>query len=184
MKVIPLANPDVKLLLPKRHGDVRGWFCETWKSATWHDAGIDVVFTQDNEAFSSERGTVRGLHFQRAPHAQAKLMRCVNGAIFDVAVDLRASSPHFGRAVSATLTAEGGEQLFIPEGFAHGYCTLTDHTLVAYKVSGTYEPRTEGGLLWNDPTLAIDWPVGTDGATLKDRDRTWPSLADLGPVFS
>ncbi|MGL4975872.1 MAG: dTDP-4-dehydrorhamnose 3,5-epimerase, partial [Bosea sp. (in: a-proteobacteria)] len=145
---------------------------------------IDVAFTQDNEAFSSERGTVRGLHFQHAQHAQAKLMRCVVGAIFDVAVDLRVSSPHFGKAVSATLTAEAGEQLFIPEGFAHGYCTLTSDTLVAYKVSGTYQPQAEGGLLWNDPALAIDWPVTATEAILKERDRSWPRLAELGPVFS
>lgn len=184
MIVTPLANPDVKLLRPKRHGDARGWFCETWKSATLREAGIDTVFLQDNEAFSSERGTVRGLHFQLAPHAQAKLMRCVVGAVFDVAVDLRAGSPHFGRAVSATLTAEGGEQLFVPEGFAHGYCTLTDKTLVAYKVSGGHQPQAEGGLLWNDPALAIDWPVNEAEAILKERDRTWPRLAALGPVFS
>jgi dTDP-4-dehydrorhamnose 3,5-epimerase len=184
MDVTLLANPDVKLLRPPCFGDERGWFRETWKQSALATAGIDVEFTQDNEAWSGKRGTVRGLHFQRAPYAQAKLIRCVIGQVLDVAVDLRAHSPHFGKAVTAVLTAEGGEQLFVPQGFAHGYCTLSENTLVAYKVSGQYRPESEAGLLWNDPALAIEWPVTGAGAVLKDKDRAWPMLADLGPVFS
>lgn len=184
MDVTSLAIADVKLIRPQRFGDARGWFRETWKQAVLLAAGIDAGFTQDNEAFSGARGTLRGLHFQRPPFAQAKLIRCVSGRIFDVAVDLRVGSPHFGQAVSTMLTAEGGEQLFIPEGFAHGYCTLTEDALVAYKVSGSYHPEAEGGLLWHDPALGIDWPVARAAAILKDQDRGWPALADLGPVFS
>ena len=145
------------------------------------EAGVEADFVQDNQAFSARRGTVRGLHFQTAPHPQAKLVRVLRGAIFDVAVDIRPGSPTFGRWAGAELTAEGGEQLFVPRGFAHGYCTLTDDTELFYKVDGLYAPQTEGGVLWNDPDLGIDWPI-TGEAVLSDRDRTLPRLKDLPPV--
>ena len=178
----PLALPEVLLITPRRHGDARGWFSETWSRRSLAAAGLDIDFVQDNEAFNAHSGTVRGLHFQTAPHPQAKLVRVLAGAILDVAVDLRVGSPTRGRWVSARLTAEGGEQLFVPRGFAHGYCTLCDDVMLAYKVDGDYAPQTEGGVIWNDPDLAIDWPVGPDAAVLSDKDLLLPRLADLPPL--
>jgi dTDP-4-dehydrorhamnose 3,5-epimerase len=178
----PLALPEVLLITPRRHGDARGWFSETWSRKSLATAGLDIDFVQDNQAFNARSGTVRGLHFQTAPHPQAKLVRVLAGAILDVAVDVRAGSPTRGRWVSARLTAEGGEQLFVPRGFAHGYCTLCDDVMLAYKVDGDYAPQTEGGVIWNDPDLAIDWPVGPDAAVLSDKDLLLPRLADLPPL--
>ena len=179
--ITPLSLPELLLITPKRHGDARGWFSETWSRRAFEAAGLDVDFVQDNQAFSARKGTIRGLHFQAAPHAQAKLVRVLKGAIFDVAVDVRQGSPTYGQWAGATLTAEVGEQLFVPRGFAHGYCTLTDDTELFYKVDGLYAPQTEGGLLWNDPDLAIAWPL--DGEPmLSDKDRVLPRLKDLAPV--
>lgn len=179
--ITPLALPDLLLITPKRHGDARGWFSETWSRRAFEAAGLDVGFVQDNQAFSARKGTIRGLHFQAAPHAQAKLVRVLRGAIFDVAVDVRQGSPTYGQWAGATLTAEVGEQLFVPRGFAHGYCTLTDDTELFYKVDGLYAPETEGGVLWNDPDLAIAWPL--DGEPmLSDKDRVLPRLKDMAPV--
>ena len=179
--ITPLAIPEVLLITPRRHGDARGWFSETWSRKTLGEAGIHADFVQDNHAFSARKGTVRGLHFQTAPHPQAKLLRVLRGAILDVAVDIRQGSPTFGQWVSAELTSERGEQLFVPRGFAHGYSTLTDDCELAYKVDGLYAPQTEGGLIWNDPDLAIDWRVEGD-AVLSDKDRVLPRLKDLGSV--
>ena len=178
----PLALPEVLLITPRRHGDARGWFSETWSRKSLATAGLDIDFVQDNQAFNARSGTVRGLHFQTAPHPQAKLVRVLAGAILDVAVDVRAGSPTRGRWVSARLTAEGGEQLFVPRGFAHGYCTLCDDVMLAYKVDGDYAPQTEGGVIWNDPDLAIDWPVPPDRAVLSDKDLVLPRLAELPPL--
>jgi len=180
--ITPLALPDVLLITPKRHGDARGWFSETWSQATLAAAGVEHDFVQDNQAFSAARGTVRGLHFQRAPYAQAKLVRVLRGAIYDVAVDIRPGSATYGQWVSATLTAEGGEQLLVPRGFAHGYCTTVPDTELAYKVDNTYAPQAEGGLLWCDPALGIDWPVRVDEAVINARDAALPTLKDLGVV--
>jgi dTDP-4-dehydrorhamnose 3,5-epimerase len=141
----------------------------------------DTAFVQDNQAFSAAKGTLRGLHFQLAPHAQGKLIRALKGAIFDVAVDIRAGSPTYGQFVSAELTAEGGEQLWVPRGFAHGYCTITDDCEIFYKVDGQYAPDHEGGIIWNDPDLAIPWPL--DGEpVLSGKDQVLPRLKDLGPA--
>ena len=178
----PLALPEVLLITPRRHGDARGWFSETWSRKSLAAAGLDIDFVQDNQAFNARSGTVRGLHFQTAPHPQANLVRVLAGAILDVAVDVRAGSPTRGRWVSARLTAEGGEQLFVPRGFAHGYCTLCDDVMLAYKVDGDYAPQTEGGVIWNDPDLAIDWPVPPDRAVLSDKDLVLPRLAELPPL--
>ncbi len=176
--ITPLAIPDILLITPRRHGDARGWFMETWSQKAFADAGLTVDFVQDNQAFSARKGTIRGLHFQQAPHAQAKLVRAIRGAIFDVAVDLRDGSPTYGQWVGATLTAEGGEQLFVPRGFAHGYCTVTDDCEIAYKVDGQYAPQTEGALLWNDPDVGIAWPL--DGEpTLSGKDEVAPRLKDM-----
>jgi dTDP-4-dehydrorhamnose 3,5-epimerase len=179
--ITPLALPDVLLITPKRHGDARGWFAETWSRKAMSAAGVEADFVQDNQAFNARKGTLRGLHFQTAPHAQGKLVRVLKGAIFDVAVDIRPGSPTFGQWVGATLTAEAGEQIWVPRGFAHAYCTLTDDTELFYKVDGQYAPDCEGGIIWNDPDLAIDWPL--DGEpVLSDKDQKLPRLKDLGPV--
>ena len=176
--ITPLALPDVLLITPTRHGDDRGWFTETWSRKTLAAAGVEADFVQDNQAFNARKGTVRGLHFQTAPHPQAKLVRVLAGAILDVAVDVRPGSPTFGQWVSAALTAAGGEQLFVPRGFAHGYSTLTDDTMLAYKVDGLYAPQTEGGVIWNDPDLAIDWRVDGEAIT-SNKDKVLPRLRDM-----
>ena len=179
--ITPLAIPEVLLITPKRHGDARGWFSETWSRKTLAAAGLDTEFVQDNQAFNAKKGTLRGLHFQLAPHPQGKLVRVLKGAIYDVAVDVRSGSPTFGQFVGAELTAERGEQLFVPRGFAHGYCTLSDDCELLYKVDGQYAPQTEGGVIWNDPDLAIDWRVDGE-AVLSDKDKVLPRLRDLGSV--
>src|SRR5690606_18832416 len=136
------------------HVDERGWFMETYRADAWRDAGVCDVFVQDNQAMSRTMHTIRGLHFQVEPAAQAKLVRCTAGAAFDVAVDIRRLSPTFGHHVSIELSAENGRQIYVPVGFAHGYCTLRPETVIEYKVSKVYEPATERGIIWNDPDLA------------------------------
>jgi dTDP-4-dehydrorhamnose 3,5-epimerase len=177
-KITPQALAEVLLITPKRHGDARGWFAETWSREAMSEAGVEAEFVQDNQAYSARAGTVRGLHFQQAPHAQAKLVRVLSGAIYDVALDVRQGSPTYGQWVGAELTAEGGEQLFIPRGFAHGYATLTDDCQLFYKVDGLYAPKTEGGVLWNDPDLAIPWPISGE-PVLSDKDKVLPRLKDM-----
>jgi dTDP-4-dehydrorhamnose 3,5-epimerase len=172
----------VLLITPVRHGDERGFFSETYNQAAFREIGIESDFMQDNHSLSRVPGTVRGLHFQIPPCAQAKLVRVLRGAICDVAVDMRRSSPGFGRGFAATLSAENGMQLFIPAGFAHGYCTLEPDTEVFYKVDAPYSQDHERGLRWNDPSLGIDWPVPETGATVLERDRLLPILEAL-PVF-
>lgn len=183
MKVEPLAIDVVKLVRPERRSDPRGYFVETWNRKALADAGIDVNFVQDNSSYSKSAGTVRGLHYQRPPREQAKLVRVARGSAFDVAVDLRRSSPTFGRHVAALLTAEGGEQLFIPAGFAHGFCTLEPDTEVAYKVSDFYSREHDAGVLWNDPEIGIAWPLDGREPVLSERDRGHPRLADAAPGF-
>jgi len=173
----------VLLLKPRYFKDARGYFVETYNLSGARAAGLTAEFVQDNQAFSHQRGTVRALHFQVPPHEQAKLVRVLRGSIYDVAVDLRAGSPTHGRWTAATLTAQGGEQVFVPRGFAHGYCTLEADTEVAYKVDDYYAPDCERGLIWNDPTLAIDWPVATSDAVLSDKDRQLPRFADFVSPF-
>jgi dTDP-4-dehydrorhamnose 3,5-epimerase len=170
MEVEPTALPGVFLLRPRRFPDARGYFVETYNQRALKEAGIDVEFVQDNLSFSLRRGTIRGLHFQLPPETQAKLVRVLHGAIFDVAVDLRTNSPTFGKWLSTNLSAQGGEQLFIPRGFGHGFCTLEPDTQVAYKVDAYYAAGCDSGIAWNDPTLDIDWPVAPDEAILSERD--------------
>ena len=169
-----LRLPDVMIVTPTRFGDSRGYFLETWVADDFRRLGITADFVQDNQAGSAQKGTLRGLHYQKTPHIQAKLVRVISGAVFDVAVDLREGSPTFGEWVGATLTAEGGEQIFVPRGFAHGYCTLEDDTVVAYKCDNAYAPAAEGGIHFADPTLAISWPVAADMAIVSDKDRALP----------
>lgn len=184
MLVEPLAISDVKRLVPKVFGDARGSFCETYSKRSLEAAGIDVDFVQDNHSISQARGVVRGLHFQSPPFAQGKLVRVTRGAIYDVAVDLRQGSPSYGRYVSAVLSAENWAQLWVPVGFAHGFCTLEPDTEVIYKVTAYYAPEHDHGLQWNDPDLGIDWPVGEGDATLSDKDRKHPRFAQLGSMFT
>lgn len=172
-----LAIPDVILFVSERHLDSRGWFSEAYSASRMDEQGFPR-FVQDNESFSTGVGTVRGLHFQRPPYAQAKLVRCVTGAVLDVAVDLRRDSPMFGRHVCVRLDSDSGAQIYIPKGFAHGFCTLTPDTLVQYKVTAPYAPDHEGGVFWNDPSLGISWPVAAEKAILSDKDRALPPLAD------
>ena len=179
--ITPMALAEVLLITPKRHGDARGWFAETWSRAALAEAGVVADFVQDNQAYNAKAGTLRGLHFQQAPHPQAKLVRVLKGAIYDVAVDVRTGSPTYGRWVGAELTAERGDQLLVPRGFAHGYVTLTDDCELFYKVDGLYAPQTEGGVIWNDPDLAIDWPLKGE-PILSDKDKILPRLKDMAPA--
>lgn len=183
MQVTPLAIADVYLIAPRRFEDARGYFCETYQRDTFAAAGITVDFVQDNESLSISTGTVRGLHYQAPPFAQAKLVRVLAGAVFDVALDIRTGSPTFGQFVTATLSAEIGDQLFIPEGFAHGFCSLAENTVLAYKVSAPYSQEHDSGVAWNDPDLAIPWPVAGGDAVLSDKDTTLPRLTDISSPF-
>lgn len=183
MEVRATSIPGVLLLKPQYFNDARGYFVETYNTQAARNAGLSAEFVQDNQALSLQRGTVRALHFQAPPRAQAKLVRVLRGGIYDVAVDLRAGSPHFGRWVAATLTAQGGEQIFVPRGFAHGYCTLEADTEVAYKVDDYYAPEYERGVAWDDPTLGITWPVAAADAVLSDKDRKLPRFADFASPF-
>jgi dTDP-4-dehydrorhamnose 3,5-epimerase len=183
LAVNSLAIPDVKLIRTARFSDVRGYFCETFQRADFAAQGIDNDFLQDNQSKSDQSGTIRGLHFQRPPFAQTKLVRVLRGRIFDVAVDLRRSSPSFGKHVAVELSDKSNEQLLIPAGFAHGFCTLEPDTVVFYKVDQPYSAAHDGGVRWADPSLRIEWPVASAEAILSEKDRGLPMLADLPPVF-
>lgn len=183
MQIVELAIPGVKLITPRKFGDARGFFSETYNRRALAAAGIDCEFIQDNQSLSAESGTVRGLHFQTAPYAQAKLVRVVRGRILDVAVDMRRASPTFGRHVAAELSGENWSQLFVPVGFAHGFCTLEPNTEVLYKVDGYYAPEHDAGVLWSDPDLAISWPVAADRAVLSVKDSALPRFKDVPAAF-
>ena len=183
MQIAPLAVSDVKLIVPKRYNDARGFFSEVYNLRELARMGIEDVFVQDNVSMSEKAGTVRGLHFQKRPHAQVKLVRVGRGRIIDVAVDLRRSSPTFGRHVAAHLSAQDGNQLYIPAGFAHGFCTLEPDTEVVYKVTDFYEPRLDAGVHWSDPDLAIDWPVKIEDAVVSEKDARLPLMRDIDAVF-
>ena len=177
MKVEKLAIPEVILLTPPRFGDARGFFSEVFNVRRFAAAGVDLPFVQDNQSLSAKTGTIRGLHCQIAPSVQGKLVRCVRGAIWDVAVDIRHGSPSFGQHVAAVLSAENGCQLWVPGGFLHGFCTLEPDTEVIYKVTAEYDRTAERGVIWNDRDLALPWPVAEAEAVLSDKDVTLPHLA-------
>jgi dTDP-4-dehydrorhamnose 3,5-epimerase len=183
MEIKPLNLVGLVLLRARRFDDERGYFVETHNTKRFNAAGIAASFVQDNQSYSARRGTIRGFHFQQPPQAQAKLVRVLHGRIYDVAVDLRLGSPSYGRWVGEILSAEGGEQLFIPRGFAHAFCTLEPDTMVFYKVDAFYAPSSEGGLIWNDPTLAVKWPVPVADVVLSDKDRTYGRFAEFSSPF-
>lgn len=176
--------PEVLLVRPARHGDLRGWFSETFNEAAFRAAGLPAHFVQDNHSRSAEAGTLRGLHYQAPPAAQAKLVRCVRGRLIDVIVDIRAGSPRFGRHTALELNPQTGLQVYVPEGFAHGFCTLEPDTEVMYKVTSYYAPAQDFGIAFDDPALAIEWPFAPGALTLSARDRTHPRLADAPQHFS
>ncbi|MCB1485556.1 MAG: dTDP-4-dehydrorhamnose 3,5-epimerase [Hyphomicrobiaceae bacterium] len=183
MKFERLAIPDVVLITPKMFRDERGFFSEVWTARSFAEAGLELNFVQDNHAFSKPEGTMRGLHFQLPPKAQDKLVRCTRGAILDVAVDIRRSSPTFGKHVSAVLSEENWQQLFVPKGFAHGYITLQPDTEVLYKVTEYYSPEHDRGVAWNDPAIGIEWGEVAANAVLSPKDKAQPKLADAPQLF-
>jgi len=176
MKVIETKLPGVRILEPQVFGDARGWFMESWSQKKMEDAGIHVDFVQDNHSFSAERGTLRGLHYQLNPMAQAKLLRVSRGAVFDVAVDIRCGSPTYAQWIGIELSAENYRQLFIPRGFAHGFITLTDNVEVQYKADNLYAPDCDGNIRWDDPAIGVAWPFTP--VVLSEKDAIAPSLAE------
>jgi len=183
MQVEDTAIAGVKIITPKKFGDHRGFFSEVYSRKAWSEAGLDYDFVQDNHSFSVEVGVIRGLHFQTAPFGQDKLVRVVKGRVLDVAVDLRRSSPTFGKHVAVELSAANWRQLLVPIGFAHGFCTLEPDCEVLYKVTNIYSPAHDKGLAFDDPALGIDWRIDLAKAVLSDKDRKHPRLAELGAMF-
>ena len=180
MKIIDTEIEGLKVIEPDVFGDARGWFCETYNAERYRKAGIENVFVQDNESFSS-KGVVRGLHWQAAPHTQAKLVRVIQGAVWDVVVDIRKGSPTFGTHVAVTLTGENRKQFYIPRGFAHGFIVLEDNTLFSYKCDNLYCPAFERGMRFDDSALGIKWPEVVSNVVLSDKDTHHPLFADIQP---
>ena len=176
MKVIETALPGVVIIEPQVFGDARGWFMESWSAKKMEDVGIHVAFVQDNHSFSAQKGTLRGLHYQLNPMAQAKLLRASRGAIFDVAVDIRRGSPTYAQWVGVELSAENYRQLFIPRGFAHGFITLTDNVEVQYKADNLYAPDCDGNIRWDDTAIGVAWPLTP--TVLSEKDAAAPLLAE------
>ena len=180
MKIEATSLPGVMKITPKRFGDARGFFCESWKKSALDDAGLHYDFVQDNHSLSDAVGTLRGLHFQAPPHAQAKLVRCGRGALFDVAVDIRKGSPTYGQWVGEVLSFDNGVQLLVPEGFAHGFVTLEPMTEIIYKCSDVYAPDADGGVRWD--SCGVDWPM-TGQPVLSGKDAAAPALAEFDSPF-
>ena len=176
MKATETELKGVFVLEPQVFGDARGWFMESWSQRKMHDDGIDVQFVQDNQSFSAQKGTLRGLHYQLNPMCQAKLLRCTRGKIFDVAVDIRKGSPQYGKWVGVELSAENKKQLFIPRGFAHGFITLTDDVEVQYKADNYYAPECDGNIRWDDPDIGVEWPLKP--VILSEKDSKAPLLKE------
>lgn len=181
MNFIETKLPGVYIVEPKVFGDHRGFFMESWSQKAFEDAGLHYNFVQDNHSSSTVKGTLRGIHFQRGEKAQAKLVRCARGAVLDVAVDLRPSSPTYKQWVAVELSEENKRQLLIPRGFGHGFVTLTDHVEFLYKADNLYAPEADGGIRWNDPELGVDWGVAEP--ILSDKDAKAPFLKDAVTDF-
>lgn len=184
MQFQALSIPQVLELIPARHGDHRGYFSETYNKQNLQNIGIDAEFVQDNHSLSAEKGTLRGLHFQAPPFAQGKLVRVVAGSILDVAVDIRVGSPTYGSWVSLEVSADKGNQIWVPEGFAHGFLTLEPNTQVTYKVTNYYAPEHDHGIAWNDEDLGVDWRVSLDAVVLSEKDTNLPKFADSPQYFT
>jgi dTDP-4-dehydrorhamnose 3,5-epimerase len=184
VRIEGLGIDGLLLVTPSKHGDDRGFFSEVFRQDVFAEHGVDAVFVQDNHAASTERGIVRGLHYQVHPSAQGKLVRCARGAILDVAVDIRAGSPSFGRHVATELSADNWRQIWVPPGFAHGYVTLEPHCEVIYKTTSYYDPAAERGVAWDDPSLGIDWRLAASDAILSEKDRRNPRFDDLERAFT
>jgi dTDP-4-dehydrorhamnose 3,5-epimerase len=185
MAIDSMRSPHLpRIIVPKRHVDNRGWFSETFHEKRLHDSGITCRFVQDNQSSSKRTGTLRGLHFQVPPAAQAKLVSVVRGRILDVAVDVRRGSPTFGKHVSTELSAEAGLQVYVPIGFAHGFVTLEDDVVVMYKASDFYSPAHDCGILWNDPDIAFPWPFKDAEIIVSDKDRGLPYLKEFASPFA
>lgn len=183
MKIERLPLAGLAKITPTKLGDHRGYFSETFKESWFRENVADVAFVQENESLSASVGTVRGLHFQLEPFAQGKLVRCIAGRIFDVAVDIRVGSPTYGQWYGLELSKENGEQLWIPAGFAHGFATLVPDCVISYKVTAPYSAENDRGLLWSDPDIGIEWPLPLKDAILSNKDKVQPTLADLPPYF-
>jgi dTDP-4-dehydrorhamnose 3,5-epimerase len=183
MQVEQLTIPEVLLVTPNKHGDERGFFSETFRADVLAAQGVSVSFVQDNHVSSTQKGVLRGLHYQTPPHAQGKLVRCPRGSILDVAVDIRVGSPTYGRHVAVELSAANWRQLWVPAGFAHGYVTLEDVCEVIYKTTEYYAPDFDRGIAWDDPALAIEWRIAPAGVVLSEKDRRQPRLQDATPAF-
>lgn len=182
MEFIKTELEDVVIIVPAVFGDHRGWFMETFSQTWLKEIGLDITFVQDNQSFSGTKGTLRGLHYQLDPKAQTKLVRCTKGSIFDVAVDIRKGSPNFGKWVGVELSAENKKQLLVPKGFAHGFMTMTEDVEVQYKVDEMYAPECDRGILWNDPSIAIEWPMDIQ-PVLSAKDENAPLLKDAENNF-
>ncbi len=183
MQIKDTSLPGVKILTPQRFGDARGFFCESWSKRALKKQGLHFDFVQDNHSLSDQAGTVRGLHFQAPPHAQAKLVRCGRGRFFDVAVDIRKRSPTYGKWFGVNLSFENGKQLLIPAGFLHGFVTREPTTEIIYKCTDYYAPDCDGAVLFNDPDIGIDWNMGDVTPVLSDKDAAAPRLKDLNSPF-
>lgn len=183
MDVLESSLADVFVITPRRFGDHRGFFSETWNKSAWTEAGLNYDFVQDNHSKSAAKGTLRGLHFQSAPHAQDKLVRVISGAVLDVAVDVRKGSPNFGKWVGVELSAENGKQLLVPKGFLHAFLTLEDDTEVVYKCTDFYAPECDGSVRFDDPTLDIDWGIPAREAILSEKDAKAQSFANFDSPF-
>ena len=184
MDIREFEIPDVKLIVPKRFTDTRGYFSETWSDLAFRREVANITFVQDNQSVTAKKGTVRGLHFQKPPFAQGKLVRVVRGSIFDIAVDIRKGSPTYTQHLAIALDAQEGAQLWVPPGFLHGFCTLEDSTEVFYKVTSYYSATHDAGVLWSDPSLGINWPVDAASVVLSEKDQRLPRLSDLLHLFT
>jgi dTDP-4-dehydrorhamnose 3,5-epimerase len=183
MEIRPTALPEVKILTPRRFGDARGYFSETWSAPRMKAAGLDFAFCQDNESLSAIEGTLRGLHYQAPPFAQTKLVRVGRGAILDVAVDARRGSPNYGRWIAEEISADNGAQILVPQGFLHGFVTLTPDVLVIYKVDNVYDGASDGSVAWDDADIGVDWGISAEAAVLSDKDRQAPAFRDWVSPF-
>ena len=183
MQIIPTCLPEVLEIVPRRFGDHRGFFSETWNRKSWAEAGIDLDFVQDNHSLSATKGTLRGLHFQSPPAAQDKLISVVAGAVLDVAVDIRKGSPRYGQWVGVELSADNGRQPLVPKGFLHGFLTLLPDTQAVYKCTDYYAPDCDGAVRFDDPDIGIDWGMAAEMLTLSDKDAAAPAFADFDSPF-